>query len=64
MQFPLFGHDWTAPGFTPYQRIKASGEKSSFYSPDGFCKIEEFENGARFLHNPLIGYPVSLSPRR
>jgi hypothetical protein len=46
---------------TPYQTIKATGEKSSFHSPDGFVKIEEFENGARYLHSPLIEYPVRMS---
>lgn len=53
-----------AQTLTPYQKTKAAGIKSSFYSPDGFCKIEEFENGARFLHDPLIGYPVSLRPNK
>jgi hypothetical protein len=46
---------------TPYQTIKATGEKSWFHSPDGFVKIEEFENGARYLHSPLIEYPVRMS---
>lgn len=53
-----------AQTLTPYQQTKAAGIKSSFYSPDGYCKIEEFENGARFLHDPLIGYPVSLRPNK
>jgi hypothetical protein len=46
---------------TPYQTLKATGEKSWFHSPDGFVKIEEFENGARYLHSPLIEYPVRMS---
>jgi hypothetical protein len=45
---------------TPYEQVKGSGQRSSFYSPDGFVKIEEFESGERYLHSPLIGYPVRL----
>ena len=45
---------------TPYLAAKESGKASSFYSPDGVCKIEEFEHGPRFLHSPAFKYPITL----
>lgn len=45
---------------TPYETAKESGMKSIWESPDGFSKIETFENGQRFLHNPIHNRPVQM----
>jgi hypothetical protein len=34
--------------------------KSTWHSPDGFVKIETFEDGRRILYHPVIGYPVTM----
>lgn len=47
---------------TPYENIKARGLKSTWYSPDGYVKIEEFSDGSRFLWHPERKYPSQLSP--
>ena len=46
---------------TPYQRHVHTRHATTFYSPDGFVKVEECAVcGMRFLHDPCIGYPVTL----
>lgn len=46
---------------TPYEEHKRLEHKMSRYSPDGFVIIEECDEcGLRWLHNPLVGYPVTL----
>lgn len=48
---------------TPYQRHEQLGHEMTRYSPNGVDIIEECtECGARWLHNPCIGYPVTLYP--
>lgn len=32
------------------------------HSPNGVDIVEECQCGARFIHNPAIGYPVTLPP--
>lgn len=50
---------------TPYEKHKQAGHRPMWrHSPDAFVIIEECECGARFLHNPAIGYPVSLDHDR
>jgi hypothetical protein len=49
---------------TPYEEHAELNHHMTRYSPNGIDIIEECsECGARFLHNPSIGYPISLSPR-
>ena len=46
---------------TPYQLHGQLGHHTTTFSPNGIDIIEECETcGARFLHNPAIGYPVSM----
>lgn len=46
---------------TPYNRHAALGHKMGRYSPNGVDIIEECDEcKARFLHNPAIGYPVTI----
>jgi hypothetical protein len=48
---------------TPYDQHAALGHDVSRYSPNGVDIIEECSTcGARFLHNPCIGYPVTMRP--
>lgn len=49
---------------TPYQthQSQCSGHVTT-HSPNGVDTIEECDCGARFLHNPAIGHPVSLDYR-
>lgn len=50
---------------TPYQNHQALQHRTTRYSPDGFQIIEECsECLARFLHDPCIGYPITLYPQR
>lgn len=49
---------------TPYEVAKGSGMKSTWHSPDGWAKVEEFANGQAFLHSPAIAYPVQLTQAR
>lgn len=48
---------------TQYEKIKSSGVKSTWYSPDGFSKIEEFDNGMRFQLHPCFERPIQLPPK-
>ncbi len=52
------------PQDTPYQRLKKSRVKSTWYSPDGFSKIEEFDNGERYHHHPSYSFPIRMTPVR
>lgn len=46
---------------TPYQKHAALNHAPmSRYSPNSVDIIEECDCGARFMHNPCIGYPVTL----
>lgn len=46
---------------TPYQRHAQEGHIMTRYSPNGVQIIEECPNcGQRFLHDPCIGYPVTM----
>jgi hypothetical protein len=48
---------------TPYENHTDLNHHLTRYSPNGVDIIEECDDcPARFLHNPSIGYPVSLSP--
>ena len=50
---------------TPYQNHSLLGHTITRNSPNGVDVIEECSEpgcGARFLHNPAIGHPVTLSP--
>ena len=48
---------------TPYDQHEQQGHRTTRYSPNGVDIIEECDDcGARWLHNPCIGYPVSLRP--
>lgn len=50
---------------TPYQRHATFGHTMTRYSPDGYQIIEECADCmARFLHDPVIGYPVTMYPER
>ena len=49
---------------TPYEVAKGSGMKSTWHSPDGWAKVEEFANGQAFLHSFAIAYPVQLTQAR
>lgn len=48
---------------TPYQLHETLDHgPMGRHSPNGIDVIEECDKcGARFLHNPCIGYPVSMS---
>lgn len=47
---------------TPYENHKKLNHKTSRYSPNGRQIIEECSIcGMRFLHDPIIGYPVTLT---
>ena len=48
---------------TPYEQHEKQGHgPMTRSSPDGFQIIEECEDcGGRWLHDPLIGYPVTLT---
>lgn len=49
---------------TPYERHQQRNHQMTRYSPNGVDIIEECTNcGARWLHNPAIGYPVTLRPK-
>ena len=49
---------------TPYERHAKLKHKMTRYSPDGFVIIEECtECPVRFLHDPLVGYPVMMRPQ-
>jgi hypothetical protein len=46
---------------TPYENHKTLAHKMTRYSPNGIDIVEECEEcEARFIHNPSIGYPVTL----
>lgn len=46
---------------TPYNRhVTSCPEHVTRHSQNGVDTIEECDCGARFLHNPAIGYPVTL----
>jgi len=48
---------------TPYQKHAQLDHKTSRYSPNGIDIIEECDEcHMRFLHNPAIGYPVTIPP--
>lgn len=48
---------------TPYRLHEMKEHKITRYSPNGVDIIEECEEcKARFLHNPCIGFPVTLEP--
>ena len=50
---------------TPYQRHKTLSHVTTWYSPDGYQKIEECTQClGRWLHDPSIGYPITLYPER
>ncbi len=51
---------------TPNEKHETLGHPPmTRYSPNGVDIIEECETcGARFLHNPAIGYPVSMRPTK
>lgn len=50
---------------TPYQRHQTLKHTTSFYSPDGIQKIEECQEClGRWVHDPCIGYPITLYPQR
>jgi len=47
---------------TPYQQHEVLNHKMTRYSPNSVDIIEECSDcGMRFLHNPCIGYPVTLA---
>lgn len=49
---------------TPYQRHKQLGHKTVNHSPDGVDIVEECtECPMRWVHNPCIGYPVTMRPK-
>lgn len=49
------------PQGTPYEKhARLSHAPMSRHSPDSFVIVEECDCGMRFLHNPNIGYPVTL----
>lgn len=52
----------TTTELTPREIANASGMASTWSSPDGFCKVQHFANGQRFLFSPAFDYPISLSP--
>ena len=46
---------------TPYKQHEALGHKTTTHSPNSVDIIEECpECGARFLHSPCTGYPITL----
>jgi len=46
---------------TPWEIHSELGHHMTWYSPDGYVKIEECATcGMRFLHNPSIEYPITL----
>jgi hypothetical protein len=48
---------------TPYNRHAALGHQMTRYSPNGVEIIEEcVDCPSRWLHNPSIGYPVTMRP--
>jgi hypothetical protein len=50
---------------TPYQNHEMLGHNMTRSSPNGVDIIEECSTpncGARFLHNPAVGHPITLSP--
>ncbi len=48
---------------TPYKLHAELGHTMTRFSPNGIETIEECEDcGARWLHNPAIGYPVRMDP--
>ena len=48
---------------TPYQKHQLLGHHMTRYSPDGFSIIEECADcPARFQHDPVIGYPLTMYP--
>ena len=51
---------------TPYQNHDRLGHhRMTWYSPNGVDIIEECSEpgcGARFLHTPAIGHPITLAP--
>ncbi len=50
---------------TPYRNHERLGHNMTRYSPNGVDIIEECSEpgcGARFLHNPAIDHPITLSP--
>jgi hypothetical protein len=52
----------TTTNATPHETASASGMASTWSSPDGFCKIQHFANGQRFLFSPTFEFPISLPP--
>jgi hypothetical protein len=49
---------------TPYQRHVQSGHKTTTHSPNGTVIMEECEVcGVRYLHDPMVGYPIMLRPK-
>lgn len=50
---------------TPYKNHATLNHHLSRYSPNGVDIIEECDDcGQRWLHNPSIGYPVTLYPTK
>jgi ribosomal protein L32 len=48
---------------TPYKLHAEQKHRVTLYSPNGIDRVEECQDcGARFLHNPAIGYPLRLDP--
>ncbi len=47
---------------TPYAEhaVRPCAPTMTRYSPNGIDIIEECDCGARFLHNPCIGVPITL----
>jgi len=46
---------------TPYKKHSELKHKTTWYSPDSFQQIEECTIcGMRFLHDPIIGYPITM----
>ena len=46
---------------TPYKKHSESGHRMVSHSPNGIDLIEECcDCFSRFIHNPSIGYPVSM----
>jgi hypothetical protein len=49
---------------TPYEKHSKLGHKTVRHSPNGIDIIEECTTcGMRWLHNPSVGYPVTMSPK-
>lgn len=49
---------------TPYMLHQERGHRMTRHSPDGYQIIEECSDClARFLHDPGIGYPITLYPQ-